>query len=50
MLPIPADGAPGDYRLEAVVYRADTLEALPVDDDSSMDGFSATLGTVTILP
>ena len=49
-VPIPVDAAPGDYRLEAVVYRADTLEALPVDDDSSMDGFSAGLGTVTILP
>jgi 4-amino-4-deoxy-L-arabinose transferase-like glycosyltransferase len=49
-LPIPADGAPGDYRLEVVLYQAGTLEALPVDDDSSIDGFSATMGTVTILP
>jgi len=50
ILPIPADAAPGDYRLEAVVYQAGTLEALPVKDHSSGDGFSATLGTVTILP
>ena len=49
-LPIPADGAPGDYRLEVVLYQAGTLEALPVDDDSSIDGFSATMGTVTIIP
>jgi hypothetical protein len=50
ILPIPADAAPGDYRLEAVVYQAGTLEALPVEDHSSVDGFSATLGTLTVLP
>jgi mannosyltransferase len=49
-VPIPMVATPGDYRLEAVVYRADTLEALPVEDDSGVDRFSAALGTVTIIP
>ena len=30
MLPIPPNAAPGDYCLEAVVYEANTIEALPV--------------------
>jgi mannosyltransferase len=57
MLPIPSDSSPGDYCLEAVVYEANTMEALPVSGVSPSecisppgDGISARLGTVTVLP
>jgi hypothetical protein len=47
-LPVPADAAPGVYRLELIVYDATTLVALPVTGAASPDGFSALLGTVTV--
>ena len=56
-LPIPSDSSPGDYCLEAVVYEADTMEALPVSGGSPSecipppgDGVSAWLGSVTVSP
>jgi hypothetical protein len=56
-LPIPPDASPGDYCLEAVVYEANTMEALPVSGVSPSecvpppgDGISAWLGTVTVSP
>jgi hypothetical protein len=56
-LPISVDAVAGDYQLEAVVYEASTLEALPVTNTSiaectSMmeDGHSVWLGTVAISP
>jgi hypothetical protein len=57
MLPIPPDALPGDYCLEAVVYDANTMEALPVFGafpsaciSPSGDSISAWLGTVTVSP
>jgi mannosyltransferase len=57
MLPIPSDALPGDYCLEAVVYDANTMEALPVSGafpsaciSPSGDSISAWLGTVTVSP
>jgi hypothetical protein len=49
-LSIPPDTPPGDYRLEAVVYDAATLGALPVTGVSTPDGTSASLGMVTVSP
>jgi mannosyltransferase len=49
-LPIPPDVSPGSYRLEAVVYDATTLEALPVAGGSVSSGISAFLGTVVVSP
>jgi 4-amino-4-deoxy-L-arabinose transferase-like glycosyltransferase len=56
-LPIPPDALPGDYCLEAVVYDANTMEALPVSGafpsaciSLSGDSISAWLGTVTVSP
>jgi hypothetical protein len=57
MLPIPPDTPPSDYCLEVVVYREDTLEALPVVGVSSsecastaQDGTSARVGRVGVSP
>jgi mannosyltransferase len=57
MLPILPDTPPGDYCLEAVVYEANTLEALPVSGTSPSacisppgDSISAWLGTVKVSP
>jgi mannosyltransferase len=47
-LPVPSGSAPGDYRLELVVYDAATSTALPVAGVSSPDGISAPLGTVKV--
>jgi hypothetical protein len=57
-LPIPPDAPPGEYCLEAVVYAAATLEALPSGGDMhppgagcallADDGVSARLGSVTV--
>jgi hypothetical protein len=56
-LPIPPDSSPGNYCLEAVVYEANTLEALSVAGVPPSDcippvgdGISAWLGTVAVLP
>jgi len=49
-LPIPVDAPPGDYRLEAVVYDAATLEALPVAGTPAPDGISAWLGNLVVRP
>jgi hypothetical protein len=49
-LPVPPGTAPGDYRLELVVYDAATSAALAASDVSSADGISAFLGTVHVLP
>ena len=56
-LPIPPDALPGDYCLEAVVYDANTMEALPVSGavpsvciSPDGDSISAWLGTVTVSP
>jgi hypothetical protein len=56
-LPIPPDALPGDYCLEAVVYDANTMKALPVSGafpsaciSPSGDSISARLGTVTVSP
>jgi mannosyltransferase len=49
-LTIPPGTPPGDYRLEAVVYDAATLEALPVTGVSTPDGTSAPLGVVAVSP
>jgi hypothetical protein len=57
MLPIPPDVSPGDYCLEAVVYEANTIEALPVSGAPLSecipppgDSVSAWLGTVVVSP
>jgi len=57
IIPIPPDTPPGDYCLEAVVYRADTLEALPVVGLASSEcistaqgGISAQMGSVAVSP
>jgi len=49
-LVIPFEVSPGEYRLEAVIYAADTLEALPVAGAPTADGMSAFIGSVAILP
>jgi len=49
-LPVPPDTAPGDYRLELVVYDAATSAALAASGASSANGISAFLGTVHVLP
>jgi hypothetical protein len=56
-LPIPAEAPGGDYCLEAVVYQADTLQALPVSGATASscpaaagDGISAQLGRVAVSP
>jgi hypothetical protein len=56
-LPIPPGTLPGDYCLEAVVYDANTLEALPVAGVPSAgcvslarDSISARLGSVAVSP
>jgi uncharacterized membrane protein len=57
ILPISTDILPGKYCLEAVVYEATTLEALPVANMSvsecispAGDGISALLGVAAVLP
>jgi hypothetical protein len=55
-LPVPSGTSAGEYCLEAVVYRADTLEPLPVAGDfaacpsPSGDGVSAPLGMLAVSP
>lgn len=56
-LPVPFNASPGDYCLEAVVYDATTLEALPITGVPSSgctspggNGRSALLGIVVISP
>ncbi|MDW8072091.1 MAG: hypothetical protein RMK79_11535, partial [Anaerolineae bacterium] len=48
-LPLPADISPGVYRLELVVYEAETLAALAVSSAASPDGISALLGNVRVV-
>jgi hypothetical protein len=56
-LSVPPNASPGDYCLEVVVYKADTLEALPVAGPPTPecispveDGVSAGLGVVSVAP
>jgi hypothetical protein len=56
-LPFPPKASPGEYCLEAVVYAADTIEAMPVTGSSSSvciapagDDISGRLGTVVVSP
>jgi hypothetical protein len=48
-LPLPSDISPGVYRLDLVVYEADTLAALAVGNARGPDNFSASLGTVQVI-
>ena len=48
-LPLPPDISPGVYRLELVVYEADTLTALAVGGNAGPNNFSAFLGTVQVV-
>jgi hypothetical protein len=49
-LPVPPGAAPGDYRLELVVYDAVASTALAVSGAPSADEVSAFLGIVRVLP
>lgn len=50
-LPVSVSTKPGNYSLEAVVYRSDTGEALPLPHDApSPDGQRLQLGSVMVKP